>query len=232
METEMVKFLFCWVLLWTAAFLAVRAVFPQRSYNLWNRIISTLHAVVAVALASLSIKDWTCPFCPLASSSSPAQMKTLGVTLAYLIYDLIFTVLYKHCTLDNALHHIVSIIGLGAGLAYQKCLWELVASLWITEISSPFLHARDILKEFGIRDTDLNLLMDVLFAVTFSVARMVGGPYIVYVTLTADNPFLIKAMALGLQFVSVFWFYKILKMVYYKLGRSRRRNTFTPHKTN
>lgn len=32
----------------------------------------------------------------------------------------------------------------------------------------------------------------VAFAVVFSLARMVGGPYLCYVTLTADNPFLIK----------------------------------------
>lgn len=37
----------------------------------------------------------------------------------------------------------------------------MVASLWITEISSPFLHLRELLKELGYRDTDLNLTVDV-----------------------------------------------------------------------
>lgn len=68
----------------------------------------------------------------------------------------------------------------------------MVASLLITEISSPLLHLREMLKEFGVRDTDLNLLVDVLFAVTFSAARMGVGPYLTYVTVTADNPILIK----------------------------------------
>lgn len=38
---------------------------------------------------------------------------------------------------------------------------EMVAAIWITEISSPFLHLREILKEIGYRDTDLNLAADV-----------------------------------------------------------------------
>lgn len=38
----------------------------------------------------------------------------------------------------------------------------MVASLWITEISSPFLHLRELLKELGYRDTDLNLAADVI----------------------------------------------------------------------
>jgi len=42
-----------------------------------------------------------------------------------------------------------------------KCGSEMVAAIWITEISSPFLHLREILKEIGCRDTDLNLAADV-----------------------------------------------------------------------
>lgn len=37
----------------------------------------------------------------------------------------------------------------------------MVAALWITEISSPFLHLRELLKELGYKDTDLNLAADV-----------------------------------------------------------------------
>lgn len=39
----------------------------------------------------------------------------------------------------------------------------MVAAMWITEISSPFLHMRELLKEIGYRDTDLNLALDVSF---------------------------------------------------------------------
>ncbi|KAK7819142.1 transmembrane protein 136 [Quercus suber] len=99
------------------------------------------------------------------------------------------------------------------------CGSEMVATLWITEIFSPFLHPRELLKELGYKDTDLSLVADILFAVIFTFARMGGGPYLTYVTLVANNPFLIKAMALGLQLVSAFWFYKIVAMVRYKLTK-------------
>lgn len=46
-------------------------------------------------------------------------------------------------------------------LLYVQCGSEMVASLWMTEMSSPFLHMREILKELGYRDTDLNLVADV-----------------------------------------------------------------------
>ena len=47
-------------------------------------------------------------------------MKTLAVTVAYLMYDLICCLFDKKFNLDNSVHHIVSIVGIVAGLAYQK----------------------------------------------------------------------------------------------------------------
>nr|GEV32540.1 zinc finger, CCHC-type [Tanacetum cinerariifolium] len=174
-------------------------------------------AKVAVTLSCMSVQDWSCPFCPKASDSSPLQMRVLGVSVAYLIYDLVCCLFGKNIKIDNLLHHFVSIVGIGASLVYKKSGSETLAALCITEMSSPFLHFRELLRELGYKGTYLNLAADVSFAVTFTVARMFFGPYLCYVTLSANNPILIKAMGLGLQLVSAFWFYKIATMVKHKL---------------
>ncbi|PIA55860.1 hypothetical protein AQUCO_00700289v1 [Aquilegia coerulea] len=227
MEDYIVRLIVLGVISWSVVFLLVRKIFSNLSFNSCNRIVSTIHAALAVTLASLSVQDWRCPVCPAAAKSSHWQMSTLAVTLAYLIYDLICCLFDKQVDISNAVHHLVSIIGLGAGLFYEICGSEMVAALWITEISSPFLHMRELLKELGYKDTDANLAADFAFAVIFSLARMIGGPYLAYVTVTADNPILIKAMALGLLAVSVFWFYKIARMVRYKLIKRSGHNKVT-----
>ncbi|KAG5542369.1 hypothetical protein RHGRI_022039 [Rhododendron griersonianum] len=180
MENYIINWVVIGVLSWAATFLLVRKIlFPNQSFDFCNRIVSTIHASLAVALSSLSVQDWRCPVCPMASKSSPWQMQTMAVSLAYMIYDLGCGLVVKQFKIDNSIHHLVSIIGFGAGLAYEK----------------------------------------ISFAIIFTFARMVGGPYLSYVTLSADNPLLIKAMALGLQLVSAFWFYKIARMVKYKLAK-------------
>ncbi|KAG2320458.1 hypothetical protein Bca4012_056501 [Brassica carinata] len=209
---------------WGLIFIFARRIFSNYSFDFSTRIVSTLHATVAVVLATLTIQDWSCPVCPIGSTSSLQQMETMAFSLSYMIYDLICSHFDQVLSIDNAVHHSVCILGFVAGLCYRKCASEMVAAIWITEISSPFLHLREILKEIGYRDTDLNLAADVCFATIFSLARMVGGPYLVYVTTTADNPILIKAMALGLQLVSAFWFYKILKMMRYKIMKRSMPN--------
>ncbi|XVF73812.1 hypothetical protein PTKIN_Ptkin13bG0011400 [Pterospermum kingtungense] len=161
MGDDVVNLIVLGVISWTTTFLLIRKIFSKRSFEFCNRIVSTIHAILAVILASLSLEDWSCPVCSLSSNCSPKQRQALAVTVSYLIYDLICCLFDERVNLDNAVHHLVSIVGIGAGLAYQKVGPEMVAALIITEISSPFLHARELLKEVGYRDTDLNLAADV-----------------------------------------------------------------------
>ncbi|KAL1351656.1 hypothetical protein HN51_015549 [Arachis hypogaea] len=221
MEESIKNMIVVGVVSWSSAFLVTRRILQKRSFDFSNRVISTIHAILAVTLASISVQDWKCPICPVASNSSLTQMQVLAVSVSYLIYDLVCCLFGERVSMDNTIHHLVSILGLGAGLCYQKCGSEMVACVWITEMSSPFLHLRELLKELGYRDTPLNLAADLLFAAIFTFARMVAGPYLTYVTLSANNPFLIKATAFGLQLVSAFWFYKILRMVKYKLTKKK-----------
>ncbi|KAF3616994.1 putative peroxidase 9 [Capsicum annuum] len=73
--------------------------------------------------------DWSCPVCPLSSKSSHKQMRALAVSVGYLIYDLVCCLFDKQVKIDNLIHHLVSAIGLGAGLAYEWCGSEMVAAL-------------------------------------------------------------------------------------------------------
>nr|XP_009788340.1 PREDICTED: LOW QUALITY PROTEIN: transmembrane protein 136-like [Nicotiana sylvestris] len=182
------------VVSWTTLFLLTRKIFPNRSFDFCNRLVSTVHAILAVILASISVQDWSSPVCPLASRSSPKQIRAMAVTLAYLIYDFVCCLFDKQVKIDNLIHHLVVVVGLVASLAYEWCDSEIIAALLLTEISSPFIHLRKILKELGCKDTDLNLTADVLFAVIFSSARMMGGAYLTFMTLSADNPILIKVI--------------------------------------
>ncbi|KAH9671189.1 TLC domain-containing protein [Citrus sinensis] len=181
MDDYILKLVVIVVVLWTAVFLFIRKIFPNRSFNFCSRLVSTIHATLAV----------TCPVCPLASNSSPRQVLFFSTswTLAYLIYDLVCCSFDQRVNVDNTIHHLISIVGIGAGLVYEK-------------ISSPFLHCREMLKELGYRDTGLNLTADVTFAAIFTFARMVCEPHLTYLTPSARNPIIIKAMALGLQLVS------------------------------
>jgi len=49
-------------------------------------------------------------------------MQVLAVSLSYLIYDLACCHFGERVSLDNTVHHLVSIVGIVAGLSYQKVI--------------------------------------------------------------------------------------------------------------
>ncbi|KAK9195418.1 hypothetical protein WN943_003539 [Citrus x changshan-huyou] len=144
MDDYILKLVVIVVVLWTAVFLFIRKIFPNRSFNFCSRLVSTIHATLAVTLTSPPFKTGDAQFVP--------WLQTLP---------------------------------LASGS-------ELVVPLWIIEISSPFLHCREMLKELGYRDTGLNLTADVTFAAIFTFARMVCEPHLTYLTPSARNPIIIK----------------------------------------
>ncbi|KAH9292313.1 hypothetical protein KI387_042499 [Taxus chinensis] len=177
---------------WTATFFGVRKTLWKRSFDFCNRVVSLIHVAVALWLCSVSIQDWRHPLHPLASPATPSQIHALAVSLSYFIYDSICCLFDSSISLPNCIHHLVSVLGLGGGVMYAKSGSELIGCLWLMEISNPFMHMRELLKELGYKDSSLSIINDVCFALVFTFARLIIGPYIVYVTVTADNPLIIK----------------------------------------
>lgn len=209
------------VVAWSAGFGIVRSLLKKRSWDFCNRCISLVHVFVAVFLCMASVKDWARPLDGIGGPSSPLQMRAITVSLSYFIYDFFCCLLEVPIDYSNAVHHLITISGLAYGYLKATCGPELVACLWLMELSNPFMHARELLKQFGFKDTPLSTKNDLAFVFVFTFARLVVGPYVVYKTLTAQSPFAVKFGAVGIQVVSLFWFYKIARMVLYKLKKGR-----------
>lgn len=75
----------CGVLSWTMLFYLLRTIFSNRSFDFSNRLVSTIHATIAVILASLSVQDWCSPVSPLASTCSPKQVPYTYIYI-YVLY--------------------------------------------------------------------------------------------------------------------------------------------------
>ncbi|KAL3695355.1 hypothetical protein R1sor_009431 [Riccia sorocarpa] len=209
---------------WGAGFGIVRALSGgKRSWDFCNRCISMVHVFVCIYLCMASVRDWSRPLDGVGTASSPSEMRALKTSLAYFIYDFFCCLLDVKVDYANAVHHIVTIVGLGYGFVTQAYGPELIACLWLMELSNPFMHARELMKEAGIKDTPLNMLNDLAFVVVFTLARLGAGPFVVYSTLKSEDPLTVKLGAVGIQVISIFWFYRIARMVVYKLTKKKTK---------
>ncbi|XP_024379947.1 uncharacterized protein [Physcomitrium patens] len=205
---------------WTFVYVLSRVLFPARSKDFCNRIVSLIHVFVSCYFCSKSVADWSRPLDGVGAASTYPQMLALTVSLAYFTYDTLCCLVELPFSLDVFMHHVLTILGLGFGYERQISGTELVACLMLMEVSNPFMHARELLKELNLKDSSMNLANDVVFALIFTVARVFIGPIVVYkCLLSSTTPFAVKVGAVGIQVVSLLWFYKIARMVVYKLSK-------------
>ena len=135
--------------------------------------------------------------------------------------------------LANSMHHLITMLGLTHGAVHGKSGRELVMCIFLMELSSPWLHARFMLKELDqkkiFHSPTLSSLSDVLFAGSFIVARFgLGYPMTYHVVSSPKVSPVVKFGALGIAGVSLFWGVQIIQILLYRLGLKSKRESAPP----
>eukprot|EP00884_Botryococcus_braunii_P006540 jgi/Botrbrau1/15888/Bobra.40_1s0071.1 len=193
---------------WTSAFVLIRyGLLPHHSADFSNRFVSLLHALVTVPLAIAAMRSPV--FASFGQRTSDSELRVLTMSLGYFVYDTICCSLIDF-DLPSFIHHLCTILGLSVGVCLRKSGGELTACLLLMEMSNPFLHLRYMLKESRMESSSFAVLNDMAFAVSFIICRVLIGPLVVYHTLTcSSSSTFVKVGGLGVQLVSLFWFYKV-----------------------
>lgn len=203
-----------WTLGWGAMFLLFRLVlFRKRSAHFSNRVVSTVHALATICFAYRTFgRGFEGMFDNIGGTNTEAQALCMKVSLSYFVYDIVYCALAGE--IGSVCHHALTIGGLASGVFTGKSGAELVAALFLTEMSSPSLHLRAVLLELGIKDGVFASINNLLFAVVFLVNRLVISPLLVWKTLAcAHNAYVVKAGSFGIVAVSLMWGWKIVRMV-------------------
>lgn len=215
-------------LVWLGLYLTIRHVlFPQFSADSANRMVSVVHASISL-LAIPWVLNLGALRADVGTPTSSGQLQVLRISLSYFVYDMLCCLaieLYDgRLDVATALHHVASIMGLQVGVFQRTSGHELLMCLVLMEVSSPFMHWRYILREFGWAGTKMADINDICFAVSFLVCRNVLGLFVVYWTvMSAPTPLLVKLGGLGILLVSWFWTHKLLTMVQRKLSKTAKR---------
>lgn len=192
----------------------------KRDHDISNRTVSIVHAVVCSIAAALIL--WLLPT-PFGAKLIREQQLIFTWSMAYFIYDLVYSTLTSDW--ETVFHHCTTVSGLWVAFAHSVSGTEILIGLVITEVSTPLLHSRqlikrsrDRLKASGVNDPpkvkNLQIQLDrlsIAFAAVFIVARCFMGPILTYYTVMCKTtPIFVKLGAIAVQVVSCFWATKIL----------------------
>lgn len=183
-----------------------------------NRLTSITHAILAVM-----ISGWTMCLQSQSFGAPLTATQTVGLvfSLGYFLYDVVYE-LASFKSAAMVLHHIMACVGIGCGLLTKKSGTELLASIFATEISTPFYHLRVFFRR---RRTPVEIkhynTATLLFSVIFLLSRcFLLGPYITINTLrSSTSPIFVKISGSTVYLLSLMWGYQIAKRCFTKLTR-------------
>eukprot|EP00899_Mesostigma_viride_P015592 jgi/Mesvir1/24033/Mv10771-RA.1 len=212
-----------YMLLFSLCFCLCRLLLRERSHGFVNRVVSIIHAIISCVLACLSVEDWSDLFGGIGGPNNAAQLLCMQVSLGYFIYDFVCCFFETPLDMITQVHHVLAIAGLAYGVTHGKSGSELVLCLAVIEVSNPMMHTRWCLRELGRKTTPLALANEMLFVLLYFVGRIVIGPMIVYHCVLSETiHIVVKIGAIGIQLVSLFWFYKILCVAIRKFSPDKK----------
>mmetsp|Transcript_11790 Transcript_11790/g.17244 ORF Transcript_11790/g.17244 Transcript_11790/m.17244 type:complete len:241 (-) Transcript_11790:1336-2058(-) len=203
---------------WGALFYVFSALIslnlPKKDlWDLRNRVVSAIHGVYCLVLSTIAITHQR----SMGDPNNEFESQVLSVSLGYFLYDTIC--MYKYDLYDSfiIIHHSLCLLGMSCTLIAGVGSVDIMYGLFITEISNPCMHIREVLKLANQRGTKTYLIFELSFFGFYFFGRLIIGIPIVYSIVTSWRTHIIqRLMTFSLEVQSFIWAYQMI-------GISRKR---------
>jgi len=157
-------------------------------------------------------------------------MTTLQIS--FFMLDFVTSLFFGHNDMRLTIHHVMAVIGYGTPFLYRRYGSESIFGMFVGEFSGPFLAMREILPlisdrklasvsrfmyssdakdevEENKRAENVRTINDIIFMITFVIARTWGTEYLFYYIHHSAAPLYFKLQASGLWFLGFVWLWEI-----------------------
>ncbi|KAM3143498.1 hypothetical protein pb186bvf_004260 [Paramecium bursaria] len=139
---------------------------------------------------------------------------TMLISSGYFLYDVLVCIYNDLYDYWLVFHHIVSLVAFAQSLITRQNGVFIIYGILITEISNLPMHLRYLIGQFGFRFTKIYETMELIYFLLFILFRGVLAPiYIYHIWKDIQVSFVIKLMASGLLFYSIYYFYEMGKIM-------------------
>jgi len=198
---------------WSVLFLFVNynlelpsKVSKKKVDDIKNRIVSIFHGLFAFVVTSYHIYRDNPEF---TDSTSTIQHIIMLTSCAYFTYDCIACAYCGHIDMGLVLHHVMCLLGMVSCEYYDNATTGLIG-LCFAEISNFPMHFRVILRIFDMRYTKTYELAEILYILSYAVARGIGSTWLVIAAVpVSSTPIFIRLTCMGLWMQSLYFIYEM-----------------------
>ena len=176
-----------------------------------NRMVSIIHGLICCGLSFIDITFVNNPY---GSPNTTLQNLTLWMSLGYFLYDSLAMIYYGLMDRAMGFHHFIVWFGFYLSLWFNASGPEILAGIFISEVSNPVMHFRLVIRSFGLRHTKIYEGCEVAYIILYTYNRLFKGIFIVYNTVACPvgHP-IVKIVAIGLAIQSYFYVYRMVKIL-------------------
>lgn len=180
-----------WTLLALSLKLNIKHEKKKLYYDTKTRIVSILHASLIFWLCLYDVVFFQSDKC--GSDNYFFQNFILLISFSYFAYDIIACI-WLDCS-DNEMiyHHVSVMLAYYCSLAFNNSASEMMRALIVAEVTNPIMHLRVIIKNVGLKDTKIYIILDYVYMVMYVIARMIyGTQVIIFTVFCRNNVFFVK----------------------------------------
>lgn len=174
---------------WTTLYFTLCILNSKKSYEYHVRLVTTCHAVLVCTMAGWSgfvLGPW--PFTDPGGPMTRMEYITCNVCLGYFLFDFLWCLYFQTEGAVMLLHHALSILGNTLIIYLNVSGTEMMAAIFGSELTNPFLQLRWFLREAGNHKTWYGELNDAVFMLLFFCLRIVVGSNLLYWFLLHPRP--------------------------------------------
>jgi len=204
-------------------FINVNLEKKKELYDTKTRFVSIIHASLIFVLSAIDTFLYQDSKC--GCENTYFQTMICLISASYFLYDLINCILLDVSDTEMVFHHISVILGYWSGLAYNNSAREMIRALVVSEITCPIMHLRMILKNYGLKNTKLHFVLDVIYMATYLIARMIYGTrVIIYTVFCKTNLIIVKAAGIFVWVQSIIFSRRMIHIIRHRYLEYVERN--------
>jgi hypothetical protein len=202
-------------------------VTKAEALDIQNRIVSLVHGIMCIVCC---FYDLTYVKNEYGSENVGIENFNLVMSLGYFLYDTLAMQYYGLLDSPMLFHHSICCLGFYLSVCFNASAPEILAGMYISEISNPVMHVRLIIRNLGYRHTATYEVCEYSYILLYIYYRLLKGLFIVYstITCTVGHP-LIKLIAIGMAVQSYFYVIRmvtILKSRYKEMSTRRKEGVY------
>ena len=158
-------------------------------WDIRNRIVSFAHGLFVICYSTYRL-TWEMEY---GETNYKYENTMINISMGYFFYDTFAMILLNTHDTFILVHHSIVVSGIYVCLLTNIAATDIMAGFFISEVSNPFMHIKEILKAYDLTSTRFFLWNEISFYVIYLIFRIpVGIPLVYDVCVSENSPVYMK----------------------------------------